>query len=164
MTRPERGRRWPAQLAAAALCVLFGAACAPPAGPTLQLPTETVAVEVRIGSPDGGGFCRRLEDPAALDDLLAFAAAHSTGWEASWNEQEAPPLVFRFLDETGGGPSLGIGEGQLHATFEGRSYFQPLSEAERRDLLERLGGPPTGAPEIACRAEGNATTPAEPEA
>jgi hypothetical protein len=149
--RSRPARRVALRLAGGAALIagsLASGCAAPPAGLALELPGEVPAVEARFGN----AYCRRLEDPASLARLVDFASAHRTGWQAAWNEPPPAQLELRF--ESGSGPSvtLGVGDGQLRAAFDGRAHFQPLDEAARRDLVELVGGPPLSTPELPCRA------------
>ncbi|HVS62157.1 MAG TPA: hypothetical protein VMT85_01510 [Thermoanaerobaculia bacterium] len=127
--------------------VALGGCTPAPESPHLEIPADLSAVEARFGEAS----CRRLEDPQTLADLAAFARSHRGGWEPSWTEAAPAQLTLRFEGASGEETTLGVGAGQLLATLDGRAFFQPLSEAARRDLVERIGGPPMGAPEIPCR-------------
>ena len=154
MPRPETGAR-----AAVTAAMLLGWAltgCSPSQeGPTLTVPDRPIAAEARFGER----YCRRLESPETLDRLVDFARAHAAGWQATWSEPPPPQLAVTLLDDDGAVMVLGIGDGQLRTRFDSRTYFKPLGEAARRDLVGLVGGPPTGAPEIPCGEAGEAAAP-----
>ena len=127
-------------------------ACAQsPAGPALELPASVTAIEARFGER----YCRRIEDPAQLEELGELVASHATGWQPTWKEPPPPQVTIDFYDGDSPVLRLGLGDGQLLTTLEERTFFQPLAAAGAEDLIRRAGGQPAGAPAIPCRPAGD---------
>jgi hypothetical protein len=133
-----------------------GSACAPRGATERQ--DEVIAVEATFG----GAWCRRIEDPAVVAELVSARRALEGSWQAAWTPLPAPGLYLVFLGTGGELERLGVGDGQAQTVADGRQLFQPIDGDTAARLVDLAGGPPVGPPDRPCVA--SAAPAAEPDA
>jgi hypothetical protein len=123
-----------------------GSGCAPRAATGRQ--DEVIAVEATFG----GTWCRRIEDPAVVAELVSARRELEGGFQAAWTPLPEPGLYLVFLGTGGELQRLGVGDGQAQTLADGRQLFQPIDGATAARLVDLAGGPPVGPPDRPCVA------------